>query len=75
VDRKGSRISVNIQASAGVLNVNIENNFDPQRVKEVGGIGLQNLHRRVQHYYGSKAAYSATAANDVYLFRLSCPLS
>jgi sensor histidine kinase YesM len=75
VDRKGSRISVNIQASAGVLNVTIENNFDAHRAKKVGGIGLQNLHRRVQHYYGSKATYTASAANDVYLFQLSCTLS
>jgi sensor histidine kinase YesM len=75
VDKKGSGISVNIGASQGVLNVTIENNFDPQKSAAIGGIGLQNLQRRVQHYYGNKASYSATAANDVYLFQLSCPLA
>jgi sensor histidine kinase YesM len=74
VDKKGSCIGVNIRASQGVLNVAIENNFDPQKEAAIGGIGLQNLQRRVKHYYGGKASYSASAANDVYLFQLSCPL-
>jgi sensor histidine kinase YesM len=56
------------------LTVNIQNNFDPQREKTTGGIGLQNLRRRVQHYYGNKATYVATSTNDVYLFQLSCTL-
>jgi sensor histidine kinase YesM len=74
VDKKGSCIGVNIRASQGVLNVAIENNFDPHKEAAIGGIGLQNLQRRVKHYYGGKASYSASAANDVYLFQLSCPL-
>jgi sensor histidine kinase YesM len=74
-DKKESRIQVSINAARGILNVSIENNFDPQRINDAGGIGLQNLQRRVQHYYGSGATYSACAANDVYLFRLSCPLT
>lgn len=73
-DEKGSRITVNIEANRGVLNVAIENNFDSSTPKERGGIGLQNMQKRLQHYYGRQATYSASAANGVYLFRLSCPL-
>lgn len=74
-DKKGSRIFIAIKASKGELNSSIQNNFDPHRKGTPGGIGLQNLQRRVQYYYDGKAVYTATASNDVYLFRLSCPLS
>ena len=74
-DKKGSRIQVAITATNNVLNVAIENNVDLHRAGEVGGIGLQNLQKRVQHYYGNKAAYSATTVNDVYLFQLRTTLT
>jgi LytS/YehU family sensor histidine kinase len=74
VDKKGSYIGVNIHALQGVLNVEIRNSFDPHKEAAIGGIGLQNLQRRVKHYYGAKASYSASVVNDVYLFQLSCPL-
>ncbi|HEX8316037.1 MAG TPA: sensor histidine kinase [Flavisolibacter sp.] len=74
VDKKGSRIVIDINISQGELSVSIQNNFDPHRNNKTGGIGLQNMQRRLQHYYGNKATCSAAAANDVYLFRLSCPL-
>jgi sensor histidine kinase YesM len=74
-DNKDSRIHVTINALNNVLHVSIENTVDPERASHAGGIGLQNLQKRVQHYYGNQASYNATLANDVYLFRLSCKLS
>jgi LytS/YehU family sensor histidine kinase len=75
VDKKGSRIKVSIKARQNGLQVTIENNFDVENKAAAGGIGLQNLQRRLRHYYGPQAMYSATAANDVYLFQLSCTLA
>lgn len=74
-DKEGSRIVVGIKAAKGELSVAIQNNFDPQRRQKTGGIGLQNLQRRLRHYFGDKAVYAATATNDVYLLRVSCPLT
>lgn len=74
-DKNGNKIIVQIIAAKDVLNVSIKNNVDPQRLKGTGGIGLSNLKKRMQHYYGNNATYSATALNDVYLFRLSCTLT
>jgi sensor histidine kinase YesM len=73
-DAEGSRILVDIKATSGVLAISIQNNFNPQQTKTTGGIGLQNFQKRVQHYYGSAASYSASASNNVYLFRLSCTI-
>lgn len=73
-DKKGNKIAIDIKAANGILNVAIENNTTAGRVTKAGGIGLQNLHRRVTHYYPGKSSYSASAANEVYLFQLSCSL-
>lgn len=75
VDEKGSCLVVDIHAANAVLNVSIQNNFDPQKAQRPGGIGLQNLRRRLKHTYNDKGRYSTTTVNDVYLFRLSCPLA
>lgn len=73
-DKKGNKIAVDIKAVKGILNIVIENNTVKSYVTKAGGIGLQNLHRRVTHHYPGKSSYSASAANDVYLFQLSCNL-
>jgi sensor histidine kinase YesM len=57
------------------LQVSIENSWEEQPKKTGGGIGLQNLQRRLQHYYGADGSWSVTAANGVYLFRLTCTLA
>lgn len=74
VDKKGSRIAVDVNAANGLLDVTIQNDFDSKKTAQPGGIGLQNLQRRLKYAYGDKGHYSATVVNDVYLFRLSCPL-
>jgi hypothetical protein len=69
-----SRININILAVNNTLHVTIENNFDPQRQTGGGGIGLQNLQRRLQHYYGGNHSYTATTKDGVYIFALHCTL-
>ncbi|MBB1284502.1 sensor histidine kinase [Flavisolibacter sp. BT320] len=74
-DKAGSKIITNIKANGGLLQVTIENSFDTKQEGPVGGIGLQNMQRRLQHYFGNKARYAASAGNGVYLFQLSFPLT
>lgn len=74
-DEKGNTITISIQAMSGRLNVSITNTYNVSNENRTGGIGLQNMARRLQHSFGSQASISASAANGVYLFHLSCPLS
>jgi sensor histidine kinase YesM len=69
-----SHISINMLAANNTLQVTIENNFDPQRQTGGGGIGLQNLQRRLQHYYPGSHSYTATAKDGLYIFKLHCTL-
>lgn len=74
VDKRGSRIVVDIKAVQGKLSICIQNSFDEQRTKGAGGIGLQNLQKRVHYYYGDNAEWSAGGADGVYLFTLNASL-
>jgi hypothetical protein len=74
-DKEGNSIAVNIQAKQKQLQVSIQNNSANGKSLKGGGIGLQNLQKRMQHYYPGTASYSATEANGVYLFRVSCTLA
>jgi hypothetical protein len=73
-NRPDSHIHVAINARDGELHVAIKNNFDPEREVKKGGIGLQNLQKRLQHYYPGKSSCSATAMDGVYCFELRCTL-
>lgn len=74
-DKSGNVIEVAISARDQQLTVAIQNNLSADPPPPGGGIGLQNLQKRLRHYYPGRATYSANAANGVYLFRLSCHLS
>jgi len=74
-DEKGTSIDVQIVAREGKLDVKITNQFNQLRAAGSGGIGLNNLRRRLQSYFGKTASFTTTVANDVYLFQLNCPLS
>ena len=74
-DKEGNSIAVNIQAKQQQLQVSIRNSRANGMTAKTGGIGLQNLQKRMQHYYPGTASYSATETNGVYLFRLSCTLA
>jgi sensor histidine kinase YesM len=69
-----SRIDIAIKAVNNTLDVTIKNNFDPQREGGGGGIGLQNLQRRLEHYYPGRHSYAATARDGIYIFQLHCTL-
>ncbi|NTS40650.1 sensor histidine kinase [Flavisolibacter sp. BT320] len=74
-DEKESTITIAIKAVKGHLHVSIANAHKEVADRKPGGIGLQNMARRLQHSFGNKASVSASATNGVYLFQLSCPLS
>lgn len=74
-DKTESKIITTVKAENDFLHVTIENSLDTKREGLVGGIGLQNMQRRLQHYFGNKARYTANAGNGVYLFQVSLPLT
>lgn len=73
-DKRGNTIIIHITARQKWLQVNIQNNLSDAIPAKSGGIGLQNLQKRVNHYYADKSSYSLSAVNGVYLFQLSCNL-
>ena len=73
-DTKEAKICVDIKAKEGQVQVTIQNNTTTEKTSKTGGIGLQNLQKRMLHYYPGKFSYAATEANGVYLFKLSCTL-
>lgn len=74
-DKKGNTILVDITAKEKQLQVTIQNNTTGASETKTGGIGLQNLQKRMQHYYPGQSSYSASRANGVYLFSVSCTLA
>lgn len=74
-DKKGNTIAVFIEAREQQLQVKIQNDRSDESAAKPGGIGLQNLQKRVKHYYPGRSSYTASEANGVYLFSLSCTLA
>ena len=73
-NKADSKIIIDITAKNQKLQVHIQNKFDPQRSNSQGGIGLQNLQKRLRHYYPGKSSYTASAIQETYTFELSCQL-
>ena len=74
-DEKGNKIVIDITAKEKQLQVSIQNSTTEANETKPGGIGLQNLQKRVNHYYPGRSSYSASRANGVYLFHVSCTLA
>lgn len=70
-----SFITIEITVADRVLRLSIQNNFDAQRKNGEGGIGLDNMKRRLQHYFPGNHSYSVSTRNNIYSMELTCLLS
>lgn len=60
--------------SARNVNIEIENNFDPEAPKRRGaGIGLKNVRQRLSTSYGSRADFDVRTNHDRFLVSLNLP--
>jgi len=70
-----SWISIIISIQNNTLKLNVSNNFSLNEHNEKpGGIGLQNVSKRLQHYFAGRFSLTAVAKNDTFEADLSIKL-
>lgn len=73
----GNIIKIAIKADKSAVICETVNNFQPTKQnenKDDGGIGLQNLRRRLQLIYGNRASLTTTIVGSTFLATLNVPL-
>ena len=75
----GAEIKVSIKAEGGTLTCVVDNTCRPEsttsrKEDKSGGIGLQNLRRRLQLIYGNRASLETSRQNDIFKATLIIPL-
>jgi two-component system, LytTR family, sensor kinase len=58
--KSGGKIITTASANQGILTIQVENtgSYDPKPKSNEGGIGLENLHKRLALQYGDKASFT-----------------
>ncbi|MHA4808790.1 sensor histidine kinase [Flavitalea flava] len=70
-----SYISMDLQLAGNQLSLTMENSFDPRKPGRPGGIGLQNMQKRLQYYYPDNHSWELTTMNNIFILKLSFILS
>jgi len=68
--RENAYVHINMTAENNEIHFDIENNFDATQDKEQGGIGLENLKRRLELVYPKSHTLSFSKTNDIYKAQL-----
>lgn len=68
--RENAYVHINLNASKGVIDFEIANNFDPNEIPGQAGIGIKNLKRRLELAYPKKHTLIVTNTNSVYKAQL-----
>lgn len=63
--KSGGKITTSAFANQGILTIQVENtgSYDPKPKSNEGGIGLENLHKRLALQYGEKASFTIENEN------------
>ncbi|WAC02171.1 histidine kinase [Lacinutrix neustonica] len=68
--RDHAYVHINLTAGDGVIDFDVENNFDTSELPETQGIGIKNLKRRLELAYPKKHRLIITSQNEVYKVQL-----
>ena len=72
---EGGSISLRAQANDGRMSIVVENSFDAENARtRRGGLGLENVRRRLESRYGSDASMRVSADEGHFLVALSLPV-
>ncbi|MDZ7901001.1 MAG: histidine kinase [Arcicella sp.] len=65
--KSGGKIIITVSASRGILTIQVENtgSYDPKPKSSEGGIGLENLHKRLALQYAEKASLTIKNENEM----------
>jgi hypothetical protein len=69
-----SFIDISIVLKEGYLRFHGRNNYDPMKRNATGGIGLQNLRKRLQHYYPGSHTIEITDMSNIYDIKIGIRL-
>jgi sensor histidine kinase YesM len=68
-------VNISVMISNGTLHFNCVNNFKEVKPKTVGGIGLENVQKRLQLIYPQKHSLSIKSENAVFMVSLNLKLN
>jgi two-component system, LytTR family, sensor kinase len=65
--KSGGEIIISAAANQGILTIQVENtgSYDPKPKSSEGGIGLENLHKRLALQYGERASFTIENENKM----------
>ena len=65
--KSGGKIITSASANKGVITIQVENTgtYDPKPKSNEGGIGLENLHKRLALQYGERASFTIENENKM----------
>ncbi|OJJ18699.1 hypothetical protein BKI52_24145 [marine bacterium AO1-C] len=62
----GAYIKVGLEADEHLIHFKLENNYDAEERQPKGGVGLENVHRRLELLYGSQYQLDMSDNEEVY---------
>ena len=71
----GGKIIISASASKNIVTITVENSgfYDPKPKSDQGGIGLENLQKRLALQFGNKASFIITNSNKMVISTISMP--
>ena len=71
----GGKIIISASADNNIVSITVENSgfYDPKPKSDQGGIGLQNLQKRLMLQFGNKASFTITNSNKMVISTISMP--
>jgi len=75
IDRKGSKIKIELKVKGNLVNFMVQNKFDEKERKNMhGGLGLKNLEKRLKLYFKNSYSYEISKENSIYSVQLNLDL-
>lgn len=71
----GGKIIISASADSNIVSITVENSgfYNPKPKSDQGGIGLQNLQKRLVLQFGDKASFTITNSNKMVISTISMP--
>ena len=73
--KSGGKIVTSVTADKNVITIMVQNSgfYDPKPKSNDGGIGLENLHKRLELQFGDKASFTITNKDKMVMATIKMP--
>jgi two-component system, LytTR family, sensor kinase len=73
--KSGGKIIISASTEKNIVSITVENsgNYDPKPKSDEGGIGLENLRKRLELQYGEKASFTIKNENKMVVATIKMP--